>query len=113
MEEVDQASRPDTKEGEEMLALGTPKEFVYLIRGETSGSDSVDFEEYVPRLKPAESSGAVGADRGEHGQSLTPARSFSYSVAKARIVEGLYGISEGLSSEETEGDKEGKEEREA
>ena len=96
-----------------MLALGTPKEFVYLIRGETSGSDSVNFEEYVPRLKPAESSGAVGADRGEYGQSLPPARSFSYSVAKARIVEGLYGISGRLSSEETEGGKEGKEEREA
>ena len=96
-----------------MLALGAPKEFVYLVRREARGSDSVDLEEYVPRLKPAESSRAVGADGGEHGQSLPPARSFSYSVAKARIVEGLYGISEGLSSEETEGDKEGKEEREA
>lgn len=113
MEEVDQASRPETKEGKEMLALRAPKEFVYLLRRETRGSDSVDFEEYVSSLKPAESSGAVGADRGEYGQSLPPARSFSYSVAKARIVEGLYGISGGLSSEETEGDKEGKEEREA
>ena len=30
-----------------MLALGAPKEFVYLLRRETRGSDSVDFEEYV------------------------------------------------------------------
>ena len=96
-----------------MRALGTPGKSVYRVRGEASGSDSVAREGYVSSLRPAESSGAVGADGGEYGQSLPPARSFSYSVAKAWIVEGLYGGRGGLSSGETEGDKEGKEEREA